>query len=72
VACVRRAGRYAAGERIGTSQRATNPTGSFRTRAPLRVIGEITDWKGHTPEQVQAMKDGLARLAAQGVEAIED
>ena len=24
------------------------------------------------PEQLQAMKDGLARLAAQGVEAIED
>ncbi len=49
-----------------------NPTRSFRTRAPLRVLGEITDWKGHAPEQLQAMKDGLARLAAQGVEAIED
>lgn len=49
-----------------------NPTRSFRTRAPLRVIGELTAWKGHAPEQVQAMKDGLARLAAQGVEAIED
>lgn len=49
-----------------------NPTRSFRTRAPLRVIGEISDWKGHAPEQLQAMKDGLARLAAQGVEAIED
>ena len=49
-----------------------NPTRSFRTRAPLRVIGEITDWKGHAPEQLQAMEDGLARLAAQGVEAIED
>jgi hypothetical protein len=49
-----------------------NPTRSYRTRDPLRVIGEITDWKGHTPEQVQAMKDGLARLAAQGINAIED
>ncbi len=49
-----------------------NPTRSFRTRAPLRVIGEIPDWKGHAPEQLQAMKNGLARLAAQGVEAIED
>lgn len=49
-----------------------NPTRSYRTRAPLRVIGEITDWKGHAPEQLQAMRDGLARLAAQGVEAIED
>ncbi len=51
---------------------AGNPTRSYRTRAPLRVIEEITDWKGHAPEQLQAMKDGVARLAAQGVEAIED
>ena len=49
-----------------------NPTRSYRTRAPLRVIGEITDWKGHPPEKLQAMKDGLARLAAQGIKAIED
>ena len=49
-----------------------NPTRSYRTRAPLRVVDEITDWRGHAPEQLQAMRDGLARLAAQGVEAIED
>ncbi len=49
-----------------------NPTRSFRTRAPLRVLGELLDWQGHAPEQVQAMKEGLARLAAEGVEAIED
>jgi rifampin ADP-ribosylating transferase len=49
-----------------------NPTRSYRTRSPLRVTGEITGWKGHTPEQVQAMKDGLERLAAQGIKAIEE
>lgn len=49
-----------------------NPTRSFRTRAPLRVTGELVDWVGHPPEQVQAMKDGLAKLAAQGIKAIED
>lgn len=49
-----------------------NPTKSFRTRAPLRVIAELADWEGHAPEQLQAMKDGLARLAEQGVEASED
>jgi len=46
-----------------------NPTRSYRSRAPLRVIGELTPWQGHAPEQLQAMKDGLARLAAQGIEA---
>ena len=49
-----------------------NPTRSYRTRDPLRVIGELTDWKGHTPEQLQAMREALARLAAQGINAIED
>lgn len=49
-----------------------NPTRSYRSRAPLRVLGELTDWEGHAPEQIQAMKEGLARLAEQGIEAIED
>lgn len=49
-----------------------NPTRSYRTRAPLRITGELTDWQGHSPEQLQAMKDGLARLAAQGIEAINE
>jgi rifampin ADP-ribosylating transferase len=49
-----------------------NPTKSYRTREPLRVIGEVTDWTEHGPEQLQAMKDHLVRLAELGVEAIED
>jgi hypothetical protein len=49
-----------------------NPTKSYRTRDPLRVIGEVRDWQGHAPEQLQAMHDHLERLKAQGVEAIED
>lgn len=49
-----------------------NPTRSYRSRDPLRVTGEIAEWRGHPPEQVQSMKDGLARLAAQGIRARED
>ena len=49
-----------------------NPTKSFRTREPLRVIGEVTDWKGHPPEQLAAMRARLAELARLGVEAIDD
>lgn len=49
-----------------------NPTKSYRTKDPLRVTGEITDWKGHSPEELKAMKDHLEQLRQQGVEAIED
>lgn len=49
-----------------------NPTKSYRTRDPLRVTGEITDWQGHSPEELRAIKDHLERLRQLGVEAIED
>ena len=49
-----------------------NPTKSYRSRAPLRVIGECTDWQGHAPEVLQSMKDHLARLKELGVEPIDD
>lgn len=49
-----------------------NPTKSYRTRDPLRVTGEVTDGKGHSPEELKAMKDHLERLRQLGVEAIED
>lgn len=49
-----------------------NPTRSYRTKSPLRVVGELADWTGHSPEQIQAMRDGLARLAEQGIKAIND
>src|SRR5437762_8413 len=48
-----------------------NPTKSFRSRDPLRVTGEITDWQGHSPEALQAMKEHLKRLEQLGVEAID-
>ncbi|MCB0397546.1 MAG: NAD(+)--rifampin ADP-ribosyltransferase [Flavobacteriales bacterium] len=49
-----------------------NPTRSYRTKDPLRVIGEVADWQGHPPEQLKAMKDHLENLKKQGIEAIED
>ncbi len=49
-----------------------NPTRSYRTRDPLRVTGEVTDWQGHSPAALHAMKEGLERLRQQGIEAIED
>lgn len=44
-----------------------NPTKSYRSLEPLRVVRELLDWQGHSPEEVQAMKDGIA-----GKEPIDD
>lgn len=49
-----------------------NPTKSYRSRHPLRVTGEVTDWQGHSPQELQAMQDHLEQLKRMGVEAIED
>jgi rifampin ADP-ribosylating transferase len=31
-----------------------NPTQSFRSREPLRVVGELVDWVGHSPEKLRS------------------
>lgn len=49
-----------------------NPTRSYRSREPVKVIGELVDWVGHSPEQMQAMRDGLADLERRGLAVIHD
>jgi hypothetical protein len=49
-----------------------NPTKSYRTKDALRVIGEVAQWQGHSPEQLATMKEHLEKLKQQGIEAIED
>ena len=48
-----------------------NPTRSYRSRDPLRVIAEVTMWQGHSPERLQQMKDGVARAKAEGGHIID-
>src|SRR5438874_5816898 len=49
-----------------------NPTKSYRSRSAFRVIGEITDWKGHSSDKLKEMHDHLENLKQRGVEAIEE
>ena len=49
-----------------------NPTKSSRSRTPFRIIGEVTDWTGHSAEQLKEMRDHLENLKQRGVEAIEE
>ncbi len=37
-----------------------NPTRSYRTKAPLKIVGEVTDWVRQTPEQLQQWREKLA------------
>jgi hypothetical protein len=48
-----------------------NPTLSYRSREPLRVVAEVTRWQGHTPERVEQMKAGIARLDPKGGDIID-
>ncbi|MBC7549567.1 MAG: NAD(+)--rifampin ADP-ribosyltransferase [Cellulomonas sp.] len=49
-----------------------NPTQSYRTRHPLRVVAELESWQGHAPKVLKGMLDHLAQLREQGLDVIED
>jgi rifampin ADP-ribosylating transferase len=49
-----------------------NPTRSYRTQDPVRIVGELVDWEGHSPDQLQAMRASLAELRRQGLAVIDD
>ncbi len=49
-----------------------NPTKSYRSRNPLRIVAEVADWKGHSAERLKEMHDHLEALEQRGVEAIEE
>lgn len=49
-----------------------NPTQSYRTKDPVRIVGELVDWAGHTPEQLHVMTAGLEQLRQSGENVIYD
>ena len=49
-----------------------NPTRSYRTRDPVRIVGEIVDWVGHSPEKLKAMRERLDELRRTGEDEIDD
>jgi Rifampin ADP-ribosyl transferase len=49
-----------------------NPTRSYRTREPLRVVGEVVGWQGHSPEVLQEMRDHIEEAKRLGIEAINE
>jgi hypothetical protein len=49
-----------------------NPTKSYRSTHPFKVVGEVTVWQGHPVEQVKTMKEHLEQLKDQGINSLND
>jgi len=49
-----------------------NPTQSFRSLHPLRILAEVGNWQGHPVEQVRAMKEHLKKLKEQQIHSLND
>jgi len=49
-----------------------NPTHSYRSRNPLKIVGEIMDWVGHSTEYLQAFRAGLEEIRREGNAVLYD
>lgn len=49
-----------------------NPSKSYRSTHPFKVVGEVINWHGHPTEQVKIMKEHLERLKEQGIHSLND
>ena len=49
-----------------------NPSKSYRSKFPFKIVGEVSFWQGHSSEQIQSMKEALEKLKEKGIEAIDD
>jgi rifampin ADP-ribosylating transferase len=49
-----------------------NPTRSFRSREPLRIVDELVGWVGHSPEKLEGMRAAIEAMQRNGTAEIED
>lgn len=49
-----------------------NPSRSYRSAAPLRIVGTLEEWEAHPAEVLQGMLDALAALRRSGAALIEE
>jgi hypothetical protein len=62
VYCVEPTGEFENDPNVTDKKFPGNPTRSYRSRAPLRVLSEVTDWTRLTPEALQAWRERLKVL----------
>lgn len=49
-----------------------NPTKSYRSIYPFKIVGEVKNWQSHPKEQIKVMKDALDKLKEQGIDSLND
>ena len=49
-----------------------NPTRSYRSKSPLKIIAELSSWERHSDEEVNHMLTSLKKLSEQGKNVIYD
>lgn len=49
-----------------------NPTRSYRSKSPLKIIAELSSWERHSDDEVNHMLTSLKKLSEQGKNIIYD
>ncbi|MBP2259048.1 NAD(+)--rifampin ADP-ribosyltransferase [Virgibacillus alimentarius] len=49
-----------------------NPTRSYRSKSPLKIIAELGSWERHSDEEINHMLTSLKKLSEQGKSVIYD
>ncbi|MCP3027700.1 NAD(+)--rifampin ADP-ribosyltransferase [Halobacillus sp. A5] len=49
-----------------------NPTRSYRSKSPLRIVAELSSWERHSDEEINHMLTSLKKLREQGKDVIYD
>ena len=49
-----------------------NPTRSYRSKSPLKIIAELSSWERHSNEEINHMLTSLKKLSEQGKNVIYD
>ncbi len=49
-----------------------NPTRSYRSKSPLKIVAELGSWERHSDEEINQMRTSLKKLSEQGKNVIYD
>lgn len=63
-------GRYENDPNVTDKKFPGNPTRSYRSQAPLKIVGEVTDWVRQSPGELEIWREKLAKIKADSTKEI--